>query len=484
MKKSPSSRWRRSFISALVFAIVVAISVPLAAPSGSAQAATMYGSYTYNQAIQTIFNATNQNRIANGLPALRMTTGMNNLAQGWTDTMARENRMYHNPNLAASAPSGWTRLAENVAAGYAVAGVVPAWMGSPGHRANILNAQYQYIGIGVSKSADGRIYYTQNFARFSATPSGIISDNYFESPLAGIPTERLSGSDRYATAIQVSRKFAPGVPVVYVANGLNYPDALSASPAAAHRNGALLLTAAASVPASVLAEIRRLAPAEIVVVGGTGVVSVNAYNQLRSIQPNIRRDAGADRYSTSAVLSSRAFGTNVAHAYLVTGANYPDALAASAAAGSSGSPVVLIQPGASLTAANRATLVSLGVDRVTIVGGTGALSTGIERGLRTLLGTENVTRISGASRSATSAAVNNATFTSASEAFLAFEGGFADSLGGSALAGGLDAPLYLVPSSCIPKAVSDSMLRLGVTKINLLGGTGVLSTAVENVRVC
>jgi uncharacterized protein YkwD len=37
------------------------------------------------------------------------------------------------------------------------------WMGSTGHRANILNATYTHIGVGIARTSTGRVYGTQNF---------------------------------------------------------------------------------------------------------------------------------------------------------------------------------------------------------------------------------------------------------------------------------------------------------------------------------
>lgn len=56
---------------------------------------------------------------------------------------------------------------ENIAAGYADAkSVMNGWMNSEGHRANILNANYNYIGIGCVKYPSGAygVYWTQVFA--------------------------------------------------------------------------------------------------------------------------------------------------------------------------------------------------------------------------------------------------------------------------------------------------------------------------------
>jgi spore germination protein YaaH len=84
---------------------------------------------------------------------------------------------------------------------------------------------------------------------------------------------RLAGADRYATAVEISKaNFSPGVPVVYVANGLNFPDALAGAAVAGGKGAPMLLVPRDTVPASVAAELTRLKPAAIVVLGGTGMV--------------------------------------------------------------------------------------------------------------------------------------------------------------------------------------------------------------------
>jgi len=41
--------------------------------------------------------------------------------------------------------------------------VMQGWMNSPGHRANILNASFTQIGVGIAQNAQGRYYWTQQF---------------------------------------------------------------------------------------------------------------------------------------------------------------------------------------------------------------------------------------------------------------------------------------------------------------------------------
>lgn len=59
---------------------------------------------------------------------------------------------------------GWSTLGENVAYGYrSVSAVMAGWMGSAGHRANLLNGSYTHVGFGLALSAGGTLYWTQDF---------------------------------------------------------------------------------------------------------------------------------------------------------------------------------------------------------------------------------------------------------------------------------------------------------------------------------
>src|SRR5690606_29178228 len=97
------------------------------------------------------------------------------------------------------------------------------------------------------------------------------------------------------------------------------------SAAAAKLGAPLLLTPTASVPAAVSAEIKRLSPAQIFVVGGESVVSKRALTQLSAIAP-AKRLSGADRYTTGLRVVSESFKSSQ-FAVIATGRSFPDALA-------------------------------------------------------------------------------------------------------------------------------------------------------------
>ena len=101
---------------------------------------------------------------------------------------------------------------------------------------------------------------------------------------SGGSVSRQGGANRYDTAVAVSKATFPaaGVPVVYLANGLDFPDALAGAAAAGALNGPVLLTPANALSAVVKSELARLKPQRIVVLGGTGVVSANVESQAKS----------------------------------------------------------------------------------------------------------------------------------------------------------------------------------------------------------
>src|SRR5690606_30745091 len=68
---------------------------------------------------------------------------------------------------------------------------------------------------------------------------------------------RIGGPDRYAVAVGVSQRYSEGVPVVYIAKGSDFPDALSAAAAGALIGGPVLLTPTTSLHPAVAAELAR-----------------------------------------------------------------------------------------------------------------------------------------------------------------------------------------------------------------------------------
>lgn len=319
-------------------------------------------------------------------------------------------------------------------------------------------------------------------------PSGTAYHDHLAAlpdPAPAITVQRISDTDRYTTAVAIAGRYPKGVPVVYVASGVNYPDGLSAAPAAAALGGPLLLTPPTGLPSTVRAAIVALAPARIVVAGGPASVSAAVYSALVPLAGQVERQGGADRFATSRLIDSAAFGASSGRAFFASGLNFPDALTASAAAGSGRGPVILVNGGSgSLDKPTISLLDAIGTTNGRVAGGTAVVSTGVENSVRTALGNANVKRLAGADRYSTSIAVNRDSFTTAPVAYFAVGTDFADALAGAALAARDHAPLYLVPGSCVPTGVLADLASLGTARVVLLGGPNALGPGVASLTPC
>ena len=301
-------------------------------------------------------------------------------------------------------------------------------------------------------------------------------------------TTRIAGADRYETAVQVSKAAFPRTaPVVYIATGTAFPDALAAAPAAALEGGPLLLVPSrGAVPPSVLSRVSQLDPYRIVVVGGTRAVPQSIVDQVQRRAPaaKVKRLAGADRYETARAIVTDSFRSRSEFVYVATGSTHADALAAAAAAASRDAPVMLIDGrGTSLDAASRRAIAALAPSRILIAGGAGAVSTRIASELGDLA---PVTRLAGPTRFETSAAVNREAFPTSPPAghFWATGLDFPDALAGASLAAAKGAPLFVVWRGCVPPEVAAEVGRTRAPKVTLVGGPGVRYPAVEKLDIC
>jgi uncharacterized protein YkwD len=103
-----------------------------------------------------IISYTNKERARYGLAPLVVDPELMKTAREHAAWMTRYRSMVHT-----SRP-----LAENIAMGQPHSSdVVRAWMNSSGHRANILNAGHQHIGVAAFRTEGGTIFWCQQFRR-------------------------------------------------------------------------------------------------------------------------------------------------------------------------------------------------------------------------------------------------------------------------------------------------------------------------------
>nr|WP_286181254.1 cell wall-binding repeat-containing protein [Bacillus sp. ISL-37] len=194
----------------------------------------------------------------------------------------------------------------------------------------------------------------------------------------GYSVERLSGKNRYATAAAVASAVAPGtVNEVVVANGANFPDALSVASYAAAKGMPILLTGADELNEDTKKAIRNLGVKKTIVVGGKAVVSDSVAITL----PNPYRVSGKNRYET-AVAAAEHFAPGSDHYYVATGTNYADALAGAALAAQEGTGILLV--GETLGTSVETYLKDQQVEKVTILGGKVSVNEAVEKAVKKL----------------------------------------------------------------------------------------------------
>jgi YVTN family beta-propeller protein len=190
----------------------------------------------------------------------------------------------------------------------------------------------------------------------------------------GYVVSRISGADRYATAVAVAD--AMGDPsTVFLATAANYADALAAGPAAAHATGAILLTDGTTMPSTTTAYVAAH-PGTTYAVGGPAATA----------DPSASAISGTDRYATATLVAQQFFATPTTVG-LASGTTFADALPAAAYLARVGGPLLLTDPNAlPLTASTYLTSAESGVTKALVFGGASAVSAAAQTEFSTALG--------------------------------------------------------------------------------------------------
>lgn len=147
---------------------------------------------------------------------------------------------------------------------------------------------------------------------------------------------RVSGINRYDTAINISKTYFEHSDYVTIASGENYPDALVGGTFTSQTKSPMLLTMKNSLPEGFLKEIKRLSPKKIIVLGGEQSISKEVFNQIKtSSNASVERISGKNRFETAIKIDDLRYKekniNQKIHGDLyagVNGYNFPDALVA------------------------------------------------------------------------------------------------------------------------------------------------------------
>ncbi|MDR3053738.1 MAG: S8 family serine peptidase, partial [Coriobacteriales bacterium] len=299
---------------------------------------------------------------------------------------------------------------------------------------------------------------------------------------------RHDGPGRHETAAAASRAAYPsGAQAVVVASSEAFPDALAASSLAGAANAPILLTPSAQLYGATRTELVRLHPSKVYIIGGAGTISPNTYAQIQAALPGvtIKRLGGTTRYETAALIANEtvALGGSRSQVFMVAGSNYPDALSVSSVAAYKKIPILLTDTN-TLSAPAENFIVSRGIRDVTIVGGTGMVSTGIQNRLPSL-GATTVLRASGADRYATALDFTTKAVSkwglNPTLVGIASGADFPDSLSGGASIGNRGGLLLVTAPTALSNSAKTPLttFKQRINSVEILGGTGAVTPSTE-----
>ncbi|GAA1957950.1 glycoside hydrolase domain-containing protein [Catenulispora subtropica] len=341
-----------------------------------------------------------------------------------------------------------------------------------------------------------------------------IDTDWFDVGQASRATvERLAGFDRDLTAVLASvRTFDchgcgnaghDQAKAAVLSRDDTFADALGGSALAAQAGGPLLLTAPQTMNQSSLNELRRILwpGSTVYLLGGTKALSPAVEHAVAAAGFKTQRVAGADRFETAVNIARTVSPHGAPSSVLVaTGTDFPDALAAGAAAGAlgisaqtpvAGAPapqpgdvshngaVVVLSDGAKLPAASQAYLAGMDPAATKMYGVGGKAVAAVHTAFPSWQNWVTFTPLFGSDRYGTAVAVAQRFSYLPTSVVVASGANWPDALSGGAMAAHRGVPLLLTDPKVLAAATG---YYLGgknnpITTATLVGGTAAISAA-------
>ena len=189
---------------------------------------------------------------------------------------------------------------------------------------------------------------------FFLAASVSFSVGLYENAYAMKYVDRISGSDRYETSFKVCEKAYKLEPdlknepkindeerYAFIATGENYPDALSVIPPSKKLRAPLLLTEKDKLNTFTKDKLISLKVKSVIIIGGYGVIGESVDKELQSMNIEVNRIFGADRYETSLKTAEMLMDLKLKEVFVVNGENFKDAISVSSIAAKLNAPILL-----------------------------------------------------------------------------------------------------------------------------------------------
>lgn len=293
------------------------------------------------------------------------------------------------------------------------------------------------------------------------------------------------GLDRYETAVELSKSQFDKSETVVIANGRALADGLTATPIATHYNAPLLLVRDNLVPSYTRNEITRLGAKNVIIIGGTTVVSAGVEQELRNIGvKSITRLGGSTRYDTSLEVAKYIDGNlyDVSNIFIAAGFGEADAMSIAPVAGRDRMPIILVKK----NEVNRdiySWLGSKSIDNAYFIGGPTVIDDNILREINTVT-TKNVmgNRIGGINRAETNALVISKFYGNTDSVYITKAFTLVDALAAGPVAALSGYPIILAGND-LTGPQKDVLGQRTASRI-IQAGHGVPTKAINTLKEC
>ena len=152
------------------------------------------------------------------------------VARAWSAQMASAGGLSHNPSLGAQV-SDWRSLGENVGTGSDVATIEAALEASPQHYRNMVDPNFQYVGVGVVE-ARGSVWVTEDFkqSKSGAPSTAVPAPAPKPSPRPASPPTSGGGAAPARTSRPASARGSAAAPAAVA--GVHAPSAVASDASA------------------------------------------------------------------------------------------------------------------------------------------------------------------------------------------------------------------------------------------------------------
>lgn len=333
-----------------------------------------------------------------------------------------------------------------------------------------------YNGKSLKKGVDYKVGYVNNSRLGTAYAfiKGIGEYTDYQTvpfEINKISKSRIYGKNRYETAIANANEFkrvngTEKFDSIIIAAGDTYADALSGTYLAKIKNAPILLVGNDTQSQKIVKDYltdNLNNEGTVYILGGAGAVSSTFESKIKSY--NIKRLCGQTRFETNLEILKECGITNE-DILVCSGMDFADGLSSSAC----GRPILLVDK--KLTAEQQKYLKSLTGNKYYIIGGTGAVNSTVEKGIKSYGSAE---RVYGKNRYSTSVAVAKKFFGySCNSVVIAYGLDFPDGLSAGPLAVSMNAPLILATTDNTVNATG-YIKTLNINRATVLGGPTLIS---------